>query len=179
MKTLNSTFCYLIGLILIATVGCTTTLNEDQLTQDQRKLLNDYTSKAYVQILPSDLNMTKAELLEVMNIPEEKSKKYEFSFYKLDFGGLKELHATSTGKGLCYNVAIVNAGSLSKSKSLASLVPFSFFQDVPVLEEHTCSGVRCSSCGFTRDENNEITGCECLVAEGWDAYCNHSISEGG
>jgi hypothetical protein len=44
---------------------------------------------------------------------------------------------------------------------------------------HTCSGVCCTSCGFTKDSQGNINGCQCNTAAGGcgtSSYCNHIVS---
>jgi len=43
-------------------------------------------------------------------------------------------------------------------------------------KKHKCSGVKCSSCGFTY-EKGEIDGCNCDRGRG-GSYCNHTVISG-
>lgn len=40
---------------------------------------------------------------------------------------------------------------------------------------HTCTGVKCNSCGFVTDGNGNITGCHCNSS----GECNHTVSSSG
>lgn len=42
-------------------------------------------------------------------------------------------------------------------------------------DKHTCLGESCESCGFIRNDDGDITGCDCSHQLGW---CNHTISNG-
>lgn len=45
--------------------------------------------------------------------------------------------------------------------------------------EHKCTGNPCTSCDFTRDANNQITGCSCSACVGCNPqegmHCDHTI----
>lgn len=155
---------------------------DKKLTNDELNLLNDYTSKVYQKIKPSDLDISKAQLLDRMNIPDEKRSKFKFEFYKLEYKNLNEIHAKGTSEtGNCYNVALVDAENLLDNTINTKGAGMLLFQDmspVPVRDTHECEGEPCSRCAFTRDENGEINGCMCRSIERGGGQCNHTVTSG-
>ena len=45
-------------------------------------------------------------------------------------------------------------------------------------DKHKCTGVGCASCAFVRNNNNEITGCDCTNPVLPNGHCNHTIESG-
>lgn len=175
MRIKNEKFTkYLYSVILIViTLIVVISQNSQGLTKEDYKLLNDYTSKIYQEVSPSELGMSYAELLSFLKIPESKKEKFSFKFYKLNYKDISELHAKGIGNK-CYNVALTNADDFFNSYSEASILSF-FQESEPVEVTHSCEGDPCPSCYFKRDnETHEITGCGCNY---WlFGLCNHTIT---
>lgn len=148
--------------------------SDRKLSQEDFEMLNDYSSKLYENIEPSDLGMTKDELFDLMHITKAEESEYDFSFYKLEYAGLNEIHANGlNAENNCFNVAIINAHRYLNNTNEAS---FLYFQSSdPVEETHSCEGDPCESCQFVRDDDGNITGCDCSYLGG---HCNHTVTSG-
>lgn len=165
------TICSLLA--LVTALFLTINFNSD-IVNNLNEDINDYTSDLYQEIAPDDLNLTEKELLKKLKVPIDKREEYEFKFYKLEYKDLIELHAIGKTDGeKCFNVAMTNAGKFFSNYKQASVIKF--FQSELPSEYHSCEGDPCESCEFERDDDDEITGCDCSYLGG---HCNHTIISG-
>ncbi|MEP1306692.1 MAG: hypothetical protein ABJK11_13505 [Balneola sp.] len=177
MKYLKNPILLITSFFVIATVAYAsfyTTSNNNDLTEEDYALINDYSSTAFQEVSPADFSMSENELLDFMRVPNEKREVYDFNFYKLDYKGLKELHVKGNAEGKsCYALALVNIDSFLDNTQSASFI--NFFQSTIPSESHSCEGDPCESCEFERNQDDEITGCDCSYLGG---HCNHTVTSG-
>lgn len=113
-----------------------------------------------------------------------KTKKELISFMVNDFGVFKDMAVVNedveminfsiekSSTGRAYMIYKLQAGG--KAVSVAhEIIEAEGGYYTTMGETHTCAGDNCSSCEFVKDENGNITGCDCASVGG---SCNHTVS---
>jgi hypothetical protein len=78
---------------------------------------------------------------------------------------------TTDSEGNCMTVAF-QLTRMPLSSSTSANLPGTYYSTGDTV--HKCEGDPCESCGFVRDEQDAITGCDCVSWYG--GTCNHTIA---
>lgn len=107
-----------------------------------------------------------ARAADFLQITNEMLEDKEIHFYLYEKDSQTELHAIIESSH--ENCSSIHARELLTLKDIFRNISLNSYNAQSVT--HTCTGADCSSCRFTRDENEEINGCDCYVFFG---RCNY------